>query len=142
MSHLSLPCHNLEESKSFYSQVMGGKAVQTTTGFVEFRIEDIIIGLPEQAAGWTGPDHEYPHYAFYLDGKNFERMKNLLDQYEIPNYPYRRDNTALIYFRDPSGNLFEMYCPKLEGARSFARGVKQGGSYAIDFAALRYQWNG
>jgi catechol 2,3-dioxygenase-like lactoylglutathione lyase family enzyme len=140
MSHLSLPCRNLEESKSFYSQVMGGKAVQTTTGFVEFRIEDIVIGLSKQDGGWTGPDHEYPHYAFYLDGNNFERMKNLLDQYEIPNYPYRRNNTALIYFRDPSGNLFELYCEKgYERLDSLPPAPRRGGK-AIDFRSLNYHW--
>ena len=49
---------------------------------------------------------------------------------------------GLLYFRDPSGNLFEMYCPKLKEAATFMRGVKQGGSYEIDFAGLNYEWNG
>jgi catechol 2,3-dioxygenase-like lactoylglutathione lyase family enzyme len=71
MSHVSLPCRDLEESKVFYSQVMGGELVHTATGFVEFRVENIIIGLSEQSTGWTGADDEYPHYAFYLDGPNF-----------------------------------------------------------------------
>src|ERR687896_1308127 len=96
MSHVSLPCRDLEESKIFYSQVMGGELVHTASGFVEFRIEDIIIGLSEQADGWTGVDDEYPHYAFYIDGTNLDIMKNLLDSYDVPNYPYRRDNTALV----------------------------------------------
>ena len=42
--------------------------------------KDIIIGLSEQYEGWTGPDDEYPHYAFYLNGPNFELMKNWLDR--------------------------------------------------------------
>jgi catechol 2,3-dioxygenase-like lactoylglutathione lyase family enzyme len=108
MSHVSLPCRNLEEAKLFYSEVMGGEWVHEIAGFVEYRIADIIIGLSEQHDGWTG----------------------------------RRDRTALIYFRDPSGNLFELYCRKLKEASTFARGAKQGGSYALDFAALNYQWKG
>ena len=142
MSHVSLPCRDLEESKIFYSQVMGGELVHEIAGFVEYRIKDIIIGLSEQPDGWTGLDDEYPHYAFYLDGLNFELMKNLLNRYGVPNYPYRRDKTALTYFRDPAENLFEMYCPKLKEAATFMRGVKQGGSYEIDFADLNYEWNG
>jgi hypothetical protein len=47
-----------------------------------------------------------------------------------------------LYFRDPTGNLFEMYCPKLKEAAAFLRGAKQGGSYVLDFAGLNYQWNG
>jgi catechol 2,3-dioxygenase-like lactoylglutathione lyase family enzyme len=141
MSHVSLPCRDLEESKIFYTQVMGGELVHAISGFVEFRLEDIIIGLSEQADGWTGRDDEYPHYAFYIDGPNFELMKNLLDRYGIPNYPYRRDATALIYFRDPSGNLFELYCDTgYEGIVSLPLAPRRGGK-AIDFGGLNYQWN-
>ena len=103
MSYVSLPCRDLEESKLFYARVMGGELVHEIAGFVEYRIADIIFGLSEQSEGWTGADDEYPHYAFYLDGENFALMKNWLDGHGIPNYPYRRDTTALIYFRDPSG---------------------------------------
>jgi hypothetical protein len=48
----------------------------------------------------------------------------------------------LIYFRHPSGDLFEIYCLKFKEAVSFARGARQGGNYIIDFAALNYRWTG
>jgi catechol 2,3-dioxygenase-like lactoylglutathione lyase family enzyme len=140
LSHMSLPCRDLEQSKIFYAQIMGGELVHTTTGFLEYRIEDIIIGLSEQIDGWTGVDDEYPHYAFYIDGPNFELMKNLLDSYEVPSYSYRRDDTALIYFRDPSGNLFELYCNSgFDGIMSLPLAPRRGGQ-AIDFRGLNYQW--
>lgn len=141
MSHVSLPCRNLEESKIFYANVMGGRLVHEIQGFVEYRIEDIIIGLSEQPEGWTGPEDEYPHYAFYISGPNFELMKNWLDRYGVPNYPYRRGDTALIYFRDPSGNLFELYCDTgYDGLTSLPLAPRRGGQ-PIDFRALNYQWN-
>ena len=142
MSHVSLPCRDLEESKVFYAQVMGGELVHEIQGFVEFRIEDIIIGLSKQPEGWTGPDDEYPHYAFYIGGPNLELMKNWLDRYAVPNYPYRRGDTALIYFRDPSGNLFELYCDNgYEGIESLPLAPRRGGP-RIDFRALNYSWDG
>ena len=138
MSHVSLPCRNLEESKLFYSQVLGGELFHEIAGFVEYRVAGIVIGLSEQEEGWTGPDDEYPHYAFYLDGQNFELMKQWLDRYAVPNYPYRRDQTALIYFRDPSGNLFELYCDRgYEGIESLPLAPRRGGP-AIDFRRLNY----
>ena len=141
MSHVSLPCRNLEESKLFYSQVLGGELFHEIAGFVEYRTADIVIGLSEQEEGWTGPNDEYPHYAFYLDGQNFELMKQWLDRYAVPNYPYRRDQTALIYFRDPSGNLFELYCDRgYEGIESLPLAPRRGGP-AIDFRRLNYNWN-
>jgi hypothetical protein len=36
--------------------------------------------------------------------------------------------TGLLHFRDPAGNLFGMYCPKLKETASFVRWAKQGGS--------------
>lgn len=64
ISHVSLPCRDLEESKSFYSLVLGGELVHEIAGFVEYRIQDIVIGPSEQSEGWTGPDDEYQHYLF------------------------------------------------------------------------------
>ena len=142
MSHVSLPCRDLAESKVFYSQVMGGELVHEIAGFVEYKIEDIIIGLSEQSDGWTGPDDEYPHYAFYIDGANFDLMKRWLDAYGVPHYPYRRDKTALIYFRDPSGNLFELYCDRgYEKLDSLPPAPRRGGQ-PIDFRGLNYTWTG
>ena len=142
MSHVSLPCRDLEESKIFYAQVMGGELMHDIAGFVEYRIEDIIIGLSEQPDGWTEAEAEYPHYAFYLSGQNFELMKNWLDRHGVPNYPYRRDDTALMYFRDPSGNLFELYCDTGYGEiESLPLAPRRGGP-PIDFRSLNYRWGG
>jgi catechol 2,3-dioxygenase-like lactoylglutathione lyase family enzyme len=142
MSHVSLPCRDLDESKVFYEYVMGGKRVHEIPGFVEYRIEDIIIGLSEQTGGWTSTNDEYPHYAFYLDGPNYDVVKQRLDGCGVPNYPYRRDKTALIYFRDPSGSLFELYCDTgYANIASLPPAPRRGGQ-PIDFRRLNYQWNG
>jgi catechol 2,3-dioxygenase-like lactoylglutathione lyase family enzyme len=142
MSHLSVPCRDLAESKIFYAEVMGGTLVHVISGFVEYRIEDIIIGLSEQPEGWTAPADEYPHYAFYMNGPNFDLMKEWLDRFDVPNYPWRRDDTALMYFRDPSGNLLELYCDSgYDKISSLPLGPRRGGR-AINFRGLNYRWKG
>jgi catechol 2,3-dioxygenase-like lactoylglutathione lyase family enzyme len=142
MSHVSLPCRDLKESKMFYAQVMGGELVHEVPGFVEYRIEDIIVGLSEQPEGWAAPGDEYPHYAFYINGSNFELMKNWLDHYRVPNYPYRRDDIVLMYFRDPSGNLFELYCDTgYQAIEALPLAPRRGGP-PIDFRSLNYHWRG
>ncbi len=46
-----------------------------------------------------------------------------------------------MYFRDPSGNLLELYCPEgLKDADKLPRSVKAGGNYVIDFTSLTYEW--
>jgi catechol 2,3-dioxygenase-like lactoylglutathione lyase family enzyme len=142
LSHVSLACRDLAESKLFYSGVLGGELVHEIPGFVEYRIADAIFGLSEQNQGWTALEREYPHYAFYLDGPNFERMIRWLDGCSVPNYPYRRDPTALVYFRDPSGNLFELYCDTgYDKIASLPPAPRRGGP-PIDFRSLNYQWTG
>jgi catechol 2,3-dioxygenase-like lactoylglutathione lyase family enzyme len=144
MSHLSLPCRDLEESKIFYAEVMGGTLVHGIQGFVEYRIGDIIIGLSEQHEGWTGLEDEYPHCAFFIEPEDFLPMVGWLRQNGVVTWePWTRDGVkGLLYFRDPAGNLFEMYCPELKAADTFVRGRKQGGAYTIDFAGLSYEWKG
>jgi len=114
-------------------------------GFAEVRVAGAIVGLSPRAGGWTGGHAEFPHYAFYADAENFLPMIEWLKQYGVMTPgPWPRDRKkGLMYFRDPSGNLFEIYCGKdLNQAASFPLGAKQGGSYETDFAGLFYDWNG
>ena len=142
-SHASLPCRDLAASKRFFTEVLGGDLFHDTLGFAEVRIAGAIIGLAEQPAGWTGWNTEYPHYAFFIDGKDYRPMKEWLESCGVPTHPWTRDHKkALLYFRDPSGNLFEIYCEKgYEGVATLPVGPKQGGR-PIDFAGLNYEWNG
>jgi catechol 2,3-dioxygenase-like lactoylglutathione lyase family enzyme len=142
-SHASLPCRDLEQSKRFFTGVLGGDPFHDNVGFAEVRVAGTIIGLSEAAGGWTARDAEYPHYAFFIDGKDFWPMKQWLESSGVPTHPWTRDHKrALLYFRDPSGNLFEIYCQSgYEGVASLPVGPKQGGR-PIDFAGLNYEWNG
>ena len=143
--HASLAVRDLEQSKRFFTQVMGGELIHDVEGFAEVRVAGVIIGLSNRSGQWTAWDAEYPHYAFFIEAQDFLPMKAWLDRNGVKTHqPWTRDGKkGLMYFRDPSGNLFEIYCPKdLKEAASFPRGVKQGGSYEIDFAGLNYEWQG
>ncbi len=143
-SHMSIPCRDLEQSKRFFTQVMGGDLVHDVEGFAEVRVAGVIIGLSQQKGGWTGWDAEFPHYAFFAEAEDFLPMLDWLRKNGVKTTEaWTRDGIkGLAYFRDPSGNLLEIYCPKIEAAASFVRGAKQGGSYELDFAALNYDWKG
>ena len=85
------------------------------------KVAGIIIGLTVRPGQPTGPDAEYPHYAFFVEPENFLPMVAWLRQNGVTtSEPWTRDGIkGLLYFRDPAGNLFEMYCPKLKEADSF-----------------------
>ena len=143
LHHISLPCRDLAESKRFYIEVLGGKLFHETQGFAEVQIADIIIGMSEQSGGWTGHYDEYPHYGLNLDGANFALAKPWLDSCDVPNYGWTRNyKTALQYFRDPSGNLIELYCDSsYEGIKELALGPRQGGQ-PLPLGGLNYRWSG
>ena len=71
LHHVSLPCRDLAESKRFYIEVLGGELYHDTPGFAEVMLAGLIVGMSEQAAGWTGWDAEYPHYGFNVDPNGF-----------------------------------------------------------------------
>jgi catechol 2,3-dioxygenase-like lactoylglutathione lyase family enzyme len=143
LHHVSLACRDLEESKRFYIEVLGGELIHDIAGFSEVRIADIIVGMSEQPSGWTERDAEYPHYGFNVDGRNFESARSWLLKCGAPIHGWTRDRrTALLYFRDPSGNLIELYCDQgYDGIETLALGPRQGGQ-PIPFVGLNYLWHG
>ena len=143
-AHASLFCTDLEQAKRFFTQVLGGELIHDVDGFAEVRVAGIIIGLTVRPGRTTARNAEYPHYAFFAEAEDFLPMVAWLRQNGVvTTEPWTRDGVkGLLYFRDPAGNLFEMYCRQIKEAADFARGAKQGGNYTIDLAALEYRWPG
>jgi len=141
-SHISLPCRDIQETIRFFTEVLGGELVYDLGGFAEVRIGGMLFGLSMQKSGWTGYSAEYPHYAFFIESEDFVPMKERLESYGVPtNQLWTRDGVkVLMYFRDPSGNLFEIYCQK--GFKDAATLPRAGadGNYMFDFSSLNYDW--
>ena len=145
--HLSMPVRDIEQSKRFFIEVMGGEPMATSDPetFTEVRLAGGVVGLSTRGGAPTGRDAEYPHYAFYADAENFLQMIEWLKSHGVVTPgPWTRDGKkGLMYFRDPSGNLLEIYCGgDFPAASTFPRGIKQGGSYNTNYASLSYDWRG
>lgn len=140
-SHISVPARNVEQSKRFFVEVLGGALVRDTPGFAEARFNNFIVGMSSRNGSPTAPHAEYPHYGFTVEPDQFLPLKLRLEAYGVPTHePWTRhdDAEALMYFRDPSGNQFEMYCPKGFKDLPLRRGGRAGGDFFIDFPALCY----
>lgn len=140
-SHISIPAKNLAQSKQFFVDVLGGNLTvdEPALARVQFGNFGIVMGL--QAGGATPADAEYPHYAFTVAPEDFMGIKQRLKAFGVPTHdPWGRQNRphALMYFRDPSGNQFELFCPSGFNAVPLRLGHRAGGDYVIDFAALCY----
>ena len=144
-AHVSVPCRDLAEGKRFYGDVLGGKKVVDTPTFASFQFGSVQIGIGTVGCSWSEAKTEYPHFAFYVEPDTLTHMKDWLTQCGIPtsNLWTRYGKEALMFFRDPSGNVIEFYCRSgYKGAADLPKGGPQGQDIAVDITKLLYKsWN-
>jgi len=140
-AHCSLPCRDLEEGKRFYADVLGGEIRVDTPTFAMFVIGGVEIGIGIENCTFIAPGTEYPHIAFYANPDQMLRMKAWLTACGIPssNLWTRRGVEALMFFRDPSGNMIELFCTDpFPGADNLPRSGPAAGGKAVNLDSFRY----
>lgn len=142
LSHIAVPSRDLDQSKRFFVDVLGGRLTGDGPALARAEFDNFGIVMGLQAGGATPAEAEYPHYAFTVAPEDFMGIKQRLEAFGVPTHdPWGRQNRphALMYFRDPSGNQFELFCPSGFNAAPLRLGHRAGGDYVIDFAALCYR---
>jgi catechol 2,3-dioxygenase-like lactoylglutathione lyase family enzyme len=140
-SHVSVPCRDLEEGKRFYVGVMGGKLRVDTPTFANIALCGVEIGIGNEGCTFLEPGTEYPHFAFFAGPEAMRTMKDWLTRCGIPSSGYwtRNGVEALMFFRDPSGNMIELFCEHgFAGAADLPKGPPRGHGTTVDVDALRY----
>jgi catechol 2,3-dioxygenase-like lactoylglutathione lyase family enzyme len=140
-AHVSMPCRDLEEGKLFYGNVLGGEMRVETPNFSSFHIGGVDVGIGNVGCTFLEPGTEYPHFAFFCGPEALLHMKEWLARCGIPssNFWTRSGIEALMFFRDPSGNMIELFCEEgFKGADTLPRGPARGHGTAVDVDALRY----
>jgi catechol 2,3-dioxygenase-like lactoylglutathione lyase family enzyme len=142
-SHVSLPCRDLDEAKHFYVEVMGGElVVDVPPLFASVWLCGVDIGFGTAGCSFVTPSNEYPHFAFFIGPDELLRMKHWLTQCGIPtsNFWTRMGIEALMFVRDPSGNMIEFYCERgFKGAEDLPHGPARGHGTAVDIDKLYYE---
>ena len=141
LDHVSLPCRDLEEGIVFYRDVLGGQIVVTDPAFALFNIAGMRVGIGSVGCSFMTPHTEYPHIAFNAEAHALVEMKDWLSACGIPTSEFwtRRGVETLMFFRDPSGNVIELFCDGgHEGAADLPRGPSRGHGITIDIDALAY----
>ena len=140
-AHVSMPCRDLEEGKRFYGQVLGGELRVDTPTFASFKLCGVDVGIGSVGCTFLEPSTEYPHFAFFCGPDELVQMKEWLARCGIPsaNFWTRSGVEALMFFRDPSGNMIELYCERgFKGADRLPHGPPRGHGTAVDVDQLRY----
>lgn len=140
-AHVSVPCRDLEQGKLFYTKVMGGKLRVDTPTFCAINVCGTEIGIGTEGCTFVEPGAEYPHFAFYCGPKEIQQMKDWLTRCGIPtsNFWTRSGVETLMFFRDPSGNMIELFCSGgVPGSQDLPKGPPRGHGTAVDIDILRY----
>lgn len=140
-AHVSFPCRDITEGKRFYGEVLGGNIRVDQPTFAAFMFGEIEIGIGTKGCTFMEPSNEYPHIAFYCDASTLVAMKAWLTACGIPtsNLWTRQGKETLMFFRDPSGNVIELYCKEgYADAPNLPKGPPRGHGAAVDIDILRY----
>jgi catechol 2,3-dioxygenase-like lactoylglutathione lyase family enzyme len=142
--HASLPARDLDEAIRFYRDVLGGEMTVQEEFFAQFRLGGTRIGVGSAGTTFMTERSEYPHIAFTSDAETLVAMKDWLAACGVPTSPFwtRQGRETLMFFRDPSGNVIELYCHGgFEGAEDLPRGPARGHGKTLDIDELRYdEW--
>jgi catechol 2,3-dioxygenase-like lactoylglutathione lyase family enzyme len=139
--HVSLPCADLEEGIRFFEHVLGGELLSKQAKFALFQIAGTRVGIGSVGTTFMTESAEYPHIAFGVDADALVAMKQWLSACGIPtsNFWTRKGIETLMFFRDPSGNVIELFCDEgFAGAEDLDRGPARGHGITIDIDELRY----
>jgi catechol 2,3-dioxygenase-like lactoylglutathione lyase family enzyme len=140
-AHVSVPCRDLEEGKLFYAKVLGAQMHIEEKSFASFKLAGVDVGIGAEGCSFIETSAEYPHFAFYASADEMLHMKAWLTRCGIPssNFWTRGGVEALMFFRDPSGNMIELFClTGFKGAEMLPRGPARGHGTAVDIESLRY----
>jgi catechol 2,3-dioxygenase-like lactoylglutathione lyase family enzyme len=144
-AHVSLACRDIAEGKKFYVDLLGGKLRVDQPTFCSIMLAGADIGIGTEGATFNKPDSEYPHIAFYCGPEAMAGMKDYLAAHGVPssNYWTRQGVETLMFFRDPSGNVLELFCKSgFPGADKLPKGPPRGHGTAVDIEKLAYdKWS-
>lgn len=140
-AHVSLPCRDLDEAVAFYVDVLGGELRVLDSIFGSVLLAGVNVGFGTTGVTFMGDSAEYPHVAFFVTADELLHARRWLAQCDIPmsNLWTRRGKEVLMFFRDPSGNVLELFCTEgFQGADKLPVGKAAGHGEAVDINELRY----
>lgn len=110
INHLTWSVTDIEISFRFYVDVLGLKPVMKSDWSAYFLAGDVWIAVVK---GDLRTDGRYDHIAFHVDAAGYEELVARLLASGVEQWKENESEGASFYFRDPSGNKFEIHSSDL-----------------------------
>lgn len=145
LNHVSIFVRDVDEATKFWIDLFEAEPYRDFPGKQLFHVKlsGVVLAFFQERGALVDSSYEYPHTAFTASPEGMRAMKQRLDEAGVKTHPLWTRNRceALLYFRDPSGNLFELYCPEYGRVGELRIGLgKTGGDFRPPIEDLMYDW--
>jgi len=141
LNHITLPTRDAKEARRFWVTLFDAQVTVDNATFVELDVGDCSLGFSENGTPLEPRSVDSPHIALSVTEENLLPLKAWMEAHGVPTQPlWTRGKAAHMYFRDPSGNLFELICTGYSGLDRLPRPPSSGGDLVFDLEALNYEW--
>lgn len=130
VNHITLAVGDLERSKAFYTDLLGGKLRATGEGGAYLELGSLWLCLLPSPSPVI-PRGDYTHLAFSCEPDQFSDMAGKI----ITRAKLWQDNTSegeSLYFLDPDGHKLELHIGNLDSRLAHYRAQKDGRVTVID----------
>jgi catechol 2,3-dioxygenase-like lactoylglutathione lyase family enzyme len=113
VNHLTLAVRDIEESFTFYHDVLGFTPIQKNPISAYLLAGEMWIALTLDAHARQEALPEYTHIAFTVAPADFDALKARLMQAGVQEWQTNQTEGASYYFVDPNGHKLEIHASDL-----------------------------
>jgi len=109
LNHITVAVRNLEESFSFYKDLLGFQPLMRHSKGAYLLAGDFWFCLELDSATRKEPMAEYTHFAFSVNEADFDSMSERLLRAEVKKWKENVSEGDSLYFLDPNGHKLEIH---------------------------------
>ena len=122
INHITLSVKSLDESFTFYRDVLGFRPLMRKPKSAYFLAGDLWFCLEEDPAVRTHSLPEYTHVAFSVEQKDFALMAEKIKNSNVTLFKENKSEGDSIYFLDPNGHKLEIHVGSWQSRLNSYRG--------------------
>lgn len=128
MNHITLSVRSLDESFSFYKDVLGFSPKIKWEKGAYFQVGNLWFVIFEDVNVRVSELSEYTHFAFSVAKESFKSMSQRIIESKARIFQENSSEGDSLYFLDPNGHKLEIHCGDLKSRLNYYKG-KEGYEY-------------